>query len=211
VETARCAACHPVEEIGLRTVNGAALPAGERVLFHQSLREGSCAACHTDHEGPDSRETVAGFAHGLLMASALEACDDCHERQRPGDMIHASVEAGCVPCHQTTAWTPATFEHERYFRFDRDHPEDCKTCHTTPGDLTAYTCYGCHEHTPRNIRSEHLEEGIREYEACEECHRSADEEEAERAWKKMRREAAPRRPRASGSSEKRHHDDDSDD
>ena len=128
-----------------------------------------------------------------------------------GDLVHTSVKAGCDPCHQTAAWTPATFDHEPYFRFDRHHPEDCGTCHTTAGDLGAYTCYGCHEHTPRNIRSEHLEEGIREFEACEECHRSGDEEEAERAWKKMRREARRHSPRTSQRSERRHHDDDHDD
>jgi hypothetical protein len=135
--------------------------------------------------------------HGLLMSPVLAACNDCHDSQRPGDVIHTGAETGCNPCHHTEAWTPATFEHERYFRFDRDHPEDCQTCHTTPGDLSAYTCYGCHEHTPRNIRSEHLEEGIREFEACEDCHRSGDEEEAERAWKKLRRKEKRRSSRDS--------------
>jgi hypothetical protein len=210
IETARCVICHRIEEIGLRTVSGAPLPDGERAPFHQDLREGSCAACHADHAGPAGDGTLEGFEHGLLIASTFEACSDCHERQRPGDMIHTSVKAGCNPCHQTAAWTPASFDHEPYFRFDRHHPEDCETCHLTDGDLGTYTCYGCHEHTPRNIRSEHLEEGIREFEACEACHRSGDEEEAERAWKRMRREAKPRGSRASRRSERRHHDDDDD-
>jgi hypothetical protein len=207
VDTARCVACHPPPDIGARTVSGAPLR-GRGIPFHQNLREGSCATCHTDHAGPDSTGTFAGFEHGLLVPAALVACNDCHDSQRPGDLIHSGVESGCSPCHQTEAWTPATFEHERYFRFDRDHPEDCQTCHTTPGDLSAYTCYGCHEHTPRNIRSEHLEEGIREFEACEDCHRSGDEEEAERAWKKLRRKEKRRSSRASRRSERRHHDDD---
>jgi hypothetical protein len=210
IDTARCITCHRIEEIGRRTVSRAPLLAGERVLFHQDLREGSCAACHTDHAGPDGQGTLEGFEHGLLMASAIERCNDCHERQRPGDMIHTGVKAGCNPCHQTAAWTPASFDHAPYFRFDRHHPEDCETCHMTAGDFAAYTCYGCHEHTPRNTRSEHLEEGIREFEACEECHRSGDEEEAERAWKKMRRETERRSPRTSRRSKERHHDDDDD-
>ncbi len=197
VETTRCVACHRLEEIGLTTVSGTPLLAGDRVSFHQSLKVGSCVSCHTDHAGPDSDGTLEGFEHGLLVASAVEVCTDCHERQRPGDPIHTSVKSGCTPCHQTEGWKPATFDHEPWFRFDRHHPEDCGTCHTTAGDLAAYTCYGCHEHTPRNIRSEHLEEGIREFEACEQCHRSGDEEEAERAWKKMRRETKRRRPRTS--------------
>jgi hypothetical protein len=211
VETARCVACHPLEEIGRRSVAGVPLPGSGRVPFHQDLREGSCAACHTDHAGPGSDGTLGTFEHGLLIASAVETCDDCHEGQRPGDMIHTSVKAGCQPCHQTVAWAPATFDHEPHFRFDRHHPDDCGSCHTTAGDLAAYTCYGCHEHTPRNIRSEHLEEGIREFEACEECHRSGDEEEAERAWKKMRREAKRRGLPTSRRGERRRHHDEHDD
>lgn len=32
-----------------------------------------------------------------------------------------------------------------------------------------------------------MEEGIRDFENCVKCHRSADEDEAERAWKSIRR------------------------
>jgi hypothetical protein len=184
--------------------------AEERVPFHQELREGSCAACHTDHAGRDSDGTLESFEHELVIASALEACRDCHERQRPGDVLHTGAKGGCNSCHQTEAWKPATFDHEPYFRFDRHHPEDCGTCHTSEDDLGEYTCYGCHEHTPRNVRSEHLEEGIREFEACEQCHRSGDEEEAERAWKKMRREAKRRGVPTSRRGEKRRHHDEHD-
>lgn len=42
-------------------------------------------------------------------------------------------------------------------------------------DYSRYTCYGCHEHTPDNIRREHIEEGIRDFDNCVECHRNADE------------------------------------
>jgi hypothetical protein len=211
VETARCLSCHSLEEIGVRTVSGDPLSGSERVPFHRKLREGACAACHTDHAGPDADGTLERFQHGLLMASAVESCGDCHEGRRPADAIHTVVKGGCGPCHQIAAWTPATFDHDPLFRFDRHHPDDCAICHTTEGDLSAYTCYGCHEHTPRKIRSEHLEEGIREYQACEECHRSGDEEEAERAWKKRRREARRRSPSTSRREERRHHDDDDDD
>ena len=42
-------------------------------------------------------------------------------------------------------------------------------------DYSRYTCYGCHEHTPANIRREHIEEGIRKFDDCFACHRNADE------------------------------------
>jgi hypothetical protein len=44
------------------------------------------------------------------------------------------------------------------------------TCHKAQ-DYRAYTCYGCHEHTPANIRAEHQKEGIRDFENCVDCHR----------------------------------------
>ena len=34
-----------------------------------------------------------------------------------------------------------------------------------------YTCYGCHEHSQARVRAEHVEEGIRNFENCVECHR----------------------------------------
>jgi hypothetical protein len=209
-DTARCVSCHRIDAIGLRTVSGATLfRAG--IPFHRYLLEGSCAACHTDHAGPDSAEALGRFEHTLLMTSALEECSDCHERKRPADAIHTGMKGACGACHDTAAWTPATFEHERYFRFDPQHPEDCQTCHTTPANLAVYTCYGCHEHTPRNVRSEHLEEGISEFENCETCHRSADEEEAERAWKKLLRKTPRSSLRTSRPSDAWHHDDEDDD
>jgi hypothetical protein len=78
---------------------------------------------------------------------------------------------------------PATFDHERYFRFDSDHTTECVTCHVDD-DYDRYTCYGCHAHSRSGIREEHIEEGIYDYENCVECHRSGDEDEAERRWRR---------------------------
>jgi hypothetical protein len=209
VTKALCVYCHRVDEIGLSNASGEPLREPRRIPFHTDLRVGSCTACHTDHRGRDADGTSTRFAHGLLAASALEACRECHESQRPGDEIHRAVEPGCASCHVLTAWRPATFEHDRYFRFDRHHPEDCGTCHARPDDLTTYTCYGCHEHTPQRVRAEHLEEGIEDFERCESCHRSSDEEEAERAWRRLRGEGGA--PRAEALEHGAREDDDDDD
>ena len=64
-------------------------------------------------------------------------------------------------CHSQDKWIPATFDHDKYFQLDRDHNKRCVTCHVR-NDYSRYTCYGCHEHTPDNIRREHVEEGIRD-------------------------------------------------
>ncbi len=72
---------------------------------------------------------------------------------------------------------PATFDHEKYFRFDRHHNNECATCHVN-NDYGNYTCYGCHEHSRSKVREEHVEEGIYNYENCVECHKNGDEDEA---------------------------------
>lgn len=171
-----CVDCHRTADIGLRTTRGAPVPARKtiRASFHQALIEQDCMACHTDHQGPRlNQRSRQPFAHELLQPKTREQCASCHAA--PQDRLHRQPNLVCSQCHSTTAWTPATFDHDRLFLLDRDHDAPCETCHRG-GDYQRYTCYGCHEHTPANIRAEHEEEGVRNFENCVECHRSADEE-----------------------------------
>ncbi len=222
VATDRCARCHPVADIGVRTTRGmlvertTARPIG--ASFHQQLTEATCGACHSDH----GRQTKPRFSHALLRPAAREACATCHappandlhrdlqvtctqchtttrwspatfdhgslpsatlarcERchAAPADRLHQQMTAACTQCHVPARWKPSTFDHDRHFLLDRDHNATCATCHT--GDeFTRYTCFGCHEHTPAKIRAEHEEEGIRDFDDCVSCHRSADDEGGE--------------------------------
>jgi hypothetical protein len=101
-----------------------------------------------------------------------DQCESCHKA--PGDSLHRQITGNCKQCHNQQAWKPAAFEHDKLFLLDRDHNVSCVTCHVN-NDYSRYTCYGCHEHRPDKIRREHLEEGIRDFENCVECHRSAHE------------------------------------
>lgn len=130
----------------------------------------SCALCHEINGWKPAR-----FDHSGLKTTDRNNCITCHEK--PSDALHKSFGVTCLDCHTTNAWKPATFEHDRYFSFDQDHRTECITCHAEHNYKT-YTCYGCHEHTPSNIREEHLEEGIRDYERCAQCHRSGDKHQA---------------------------------
>ena len=103
----------------------------------------------------------------------------CHASKRPDDTLHASAGLACASCHGTQGWKPATFDHQRYFRFDGDHPSTCATCHQVAGDFKSYTCYGCHEHTPAKMQAEHRRQQGQNLDRCARCHRSADEEGAE--------------------------------
>ena len=168
--SSRCVECHAVPDIGLRTTLGVLIAAQTiKGSFHQELIEQDCMACHSDHQGPKlTQRSRKPFSHVLLNVPVRERCTSCHEA--PVDTMHRSAKAECSQCHANTAWKPATLEHDRFFVFDRDHRTTCDTCHRN-GDLSRYTCYGCHEHSQARVRAEHLEEGIRNFENCVECHR----------------------------------------
>jgi len=169
----RCTTCHKPEEIGWLTTLGQ--PVQKPLTgtpFHQKLLKQDCLACHSDHAGVKRFRVEGRFNHALLQVDARKECQSCHKL--PADSLHRQITGNCSQCHTQQKWVPATFDHDKYFVLDRDHNVKCATCHVR-NDYSRYTCYGCHEHTPEKIRREHIEEGIRDFKNCVECHRSADE------------------------------------
>lgn len=148
-----CAACH--------------VPPGNELHDNLSL-ELSCSRCHSTQAW-----SPATFDHSMLDPATLEQCQSCH--RPPTDDLHRRIVDSCSACHSPLGWRPSILDHSRFFVLDRDHNTTCATCHTN-NDFSRYSCYGCHEHTPSNIRAEHEEEGIRNFENCVSCHRSADED-----------------------------------
>lgn len=178
----KCIECHKVSEIGKVTTQGQAIAQEDKnVAFHQQLIEQDCVACHSDHNGVNAFRPIGQFSHQLLAANLREQCQNCHDN--PVDDLHRKIKNNCAQCHTQDTWIPATFNHDEYFIFDRHHDTDCETCHLN-NDYSRYTCYGCHEHSRSNIRNEHYEEGIHDYENCTECHRSGDEHDIRRNWGK---------------------------
>lgn len=153
-EIAECIACHTPQTDQLH-----------------NLVSTDCGSCHVTVSWATER-----FDHDLIISPGQENCSLCHNK--PADDYHRSVTGQCSECHTTTQWIPSTFDHSAYFTFDKHHTADCKTCHTT-NDYTAYTCYGCHEHSESNIREEHEEEGIMDFSDCASCHHSGNEDEVE--------------------------------
>ncbi|MBP9905820.1 MAG: class III cytochrome C family protein [Rhodoferax sp.] len=169
----RCTSCHKPADIGLLATNGRVLtkPA-TKAAFHQELSSQDCVACHSDHAGVKRFARARSFDHNLLKKATRDQCQTCHKT--PTDSLHKQITGNCLQCHTQEKWTPATFDHNQYFVLDRDHNETCVTCHVR-NDYSRFTCYGCHEHTPDNIRRKHIKEGISKFDNCVECHRSADE------------------------------------
>ena len=210
--SAKCIGCHKVEEIGKITTKGLPVEKEKKnVSFHQELIEDDCISCHSDHKGVKAFRPISHFSHNLLESTLQKQCDSCHNS--PADDLHQKVKGNCGQCHTQDAWMPATFEHEEYFSFDEDHNTECVTCHIN-NDYADYTCYGCHEHSRSKIREEHVEEGIRDYENCVECHRSGDEDEAKRIWRSKDFNAGKLRSNETNRDKNRkyeHRDDDDDD
>ncbi len=171
----RCIVCHKPADIGRFTTAGKIISAPKKsVPFHQQLINQDCLACHVDHIGVTRLKPKRFFDHALLKMDARDRCEACHTR--PADALHRQISGNCGQCHNQNRWIPAAFDHEKYFVLDRNHNTRCITCHVG-NNYRRYTCYGCHEHTPENIRSEHAEEGIRNVDNCVECHRSGDEDD----------------------------------
>lgn len=172
---ARCISCHKPAEIG--RLNSKGLPIAKPIsstAFHQELKDVNCIDCHSDHAGVKRYHLQGNFNHALLKKATLDQCQSCHKS--PKDALHQKITGNCISCHTPDKWTPASFDHDKYFVLDRDHNARCSTCHVN-NDYSRYSCYGCHEHTQSNIRRKHIEEGIRKFDNCVECHRSADEDD----------------------------------
>ena len=168
----RCAVCHKPAEIGRLTTKGLTITKPlTPTPFHQKLVNQDCVACHSDHAGVKRFRQQGRFNHALLQEETREQCQACHKI--PGDTLHQQITGNCSQCHTQEKWVPATFEHDKYFALDRDHSTRCVTCHTG-NEYKRYTCYGCHEHSAEGMRREHIEEGIRKFNNCVECHRSAN-------------------------------------
>lgn len=181
----KCVACHTVADIGIKTTEGKAIVRAKKpsVAFHQGLLETDCVACHTDHVGVSIYRIRQHFSHDLLDLEAKDRCVACHAK--PQDKVHRSAPTDCKACHTTKDWKGAKLDHSRFFVFDKNHKR-CKMCHRTE-DYKQYTCFSCHAHDEDEVRRSHRREGIRDIDNCVKCHRSADEDEAERAWESIKR------------------------
>ncbi len=111
-------------------------------------------------------------------------CYQCHQSdyQQVTNPNHVTQQFAhnCTQCHSTSVWTPNTMSHDsRWFRIysgrHRNEWTQCSECHTTPGNLTSFSCIDCHEHQRSNVDPRHT--GVSNYiyssPACYSCHRNA--------------------------------------
>jgi hypothetical protein len=168
----RCVACHAVADIGVRSTKGQKLASSShKVGFHQTLISQDCMACHVGHEGSAlALHDRKLFSHELLTPAVSAKCETCHKP--PDTKTHPIGSADCGQCHSPKGWKPATFDHAKLFALEAPHDTPCVNCHVN-NDTSRYTCFGCHEHQPEQMRAKHVREGIPDFENCVKCHRSA--------------------------------------
>ena len=173
VASERCVTCHKTADIGRLLTTGQAIAKPRTSTpFHQELNSQDCVACHSDHAGVTRLMQQGHFNHALLQKATSEQCQNCHKP--PVDSLHQQISGQCSQCHTQEKWRSTTFDHTKYFSLEGDHNTRCVTCHVR-NDYSRYTCYGCHEHSPASIRRKHVEEGIRNFDNCVQCHRSGNE------------------------------------
>lgn len=195
---ANCVRCHAPDAIGLRAVDGRPrplAPARGKALagMHVAVGGGECYRCHIEHSGASRAGARLRFTHGALPAAARTDCAACHAGNRPADRLHAQAGGVCAACHRTDAWKPATYDHDRFFRFDARHPPRCDDCHAPGQDFRTYDCTRCHEHARERMIAEHREERVRDIDRCARCHRSGGHGEGrEGRWEGGEREDGER-------------------
>jgi len=180
----RCVACHT--EVRTQISSGVGLHA----RIAGTTAAPSCRGCHTDHTGP--RGVVTYFDHSKLAftltgAHRAIACDLCHGnahtiaefRSTPrtcfgchakNDRHRGTFGRQCDQCHNTSTWTNARFDHSIFptNHGSQERVPTCKTCH--PIDVSRYTCFGCHAHTPSNVVGEHEGQTLQQLQNCIRCH-----------------------------------------
>lgn len=193
--TVPCADCHPAARTpaDLQAAPDTCFACHQADDAHEGELGQDCGACHVpdswaevdfDHAQTDFPLTGrhAGLACGECHRDATFAgtpieCSGCHA----DPLFHAGLfPIGCADCHIAAGWVPARFDRPHTFPIAHGEsgPSPCRTCH--PDTLSAYTCYGCHEHDPAEIAEEHRDEGINDFEDCVRCHPTGEKDEAER-------------------------------
>ncbi len=144
-----CSRCHNTSDWSQAVVDHSFFPL---TAGHSGL---TCNQCH-------SGGTYTGLS---------QDCYSCHQSDFQAAPDHANLgfPHDCTACHSSTAWTPASFQHD--FPLRGDHNVSCATCHDS-GSTQSFNCLGCHAHSQSRMDSEHGDRRNYSYNssACYNCH-----------------------------------------
>ncbi|MBZ5654257.1 MAG: hypothetical protein LAO56_03155 [Acidobacteriia bacterium] len=186
ITTTTCVSCHQTD------YNNAKTPV-DHVTANFPL---TCETCHDTIHWTDGvfNHASTGFTLTGMHTVPPRACTDCHtaavgynipnaacsnchmtEFNNTSSPPHTAVgfqASACASCHDTVAWTDATFNHNTTaFPLQGAHTTTpCTSCHVNNNYLTLPTdCYGCHQATYNNTTNpNHASAGFPT--TCVTCH-----------------------------------------
>lgn len=111
--------------------------------------------------------------NGFMGTSS--ACYDCHqvdyESTTNPNHVQVAMATTCQDCHNTSTWTPATFDHNATgFPLTGTHKViTCISCHATQYAGTPTDCYSCHQtNFEATTDPNHVQSGFNT--TCNDCH-----------------------------------------
>jgi hypothetical protein len=121
------------------------------------------------------RNTACTACHRNGYPGTPSDCFACHQSDYNGarDPNHTGFPTTCQTCHGTTAWEPASFNHESFFPIaSGNHQFGCSQCHVNSGNYAVFECIRCHEHNQSQTDRDHRGVGGYSYDsqACFRCH-----------------------------------------
>ena len=102
--------------------------------------------------------------HSSGYKGITATCNSCHISQYNSttNPSHSAAQfpLTCETCHNTTSWTPSTFNHDGlYFPIysgrHRGAWNLCTDCHTTANNYALFSCTNCHEHDKTTTDRQH--------------------------------------------------------
>jgi hypothetical protein len=114
-----------------------------------------CYSCHTANW--TSTQTLGGLIPNHVAAALISSS--------------GFSTAACATCHNTTAWTGATFTHSWFNQQHGNSGGVCTICHTSANDYTVFQCTGCHgNNNSANFHHPGVGGYVYSSPACYSCH-----------------------------------------
>jgi hypothetical protein len=127
--------------------------------FHTTV---ACATCHVNN----NYTTLPTTCYGCHQADYNATTNPVH---KAAPTVFTTT---CTTCHNTTAWTGATFNHTWFSMTHGNANGVCATCHTNPGDYTIFQCTGCHGGgNPNNFSHPNVGGYVYNSVNCYQCHK----------------------------------------
>jgi len=113
----------------------------------------NCVNCHT----------------GGTFEPISSDCYSCHADDYAIGPDHSALSFpnNCEQCHNTIAWTPASFQHA--FPLQGNHNVSCSDCHTA-GTTASFNCLDCHEQASTDNHHDDVNGYSYNSLACYGCH-----------------------------------------